>query len=166
LKTKSSESLHCFFYFIPIMKKIDQWFDEYAVSHQNSINKLIHWFCVPTIFLSIVGLLYCVKLDTITLAHLALFFVIVFYVRLSLKMAIGVILFAFICLFICYLLEQQHSIALYKICLILFVLAWIGQFIGHKIEGKKPSFLHDIQFLMIGPAWLLGFIFKKLNIKY
>jgi uncharacterized membrane protein YGL010W len=57
-------------------------------------------------------------------------------------------------------------VALYKICLIIFVLAWIGQFIGHKIEGKKPSFLHDIQFLLIGPAWLLGFIFKKLNIKY
>ncbi len=166
MKTKSSESLHCFFYFIPVMKTIDQWFDEYAVSHQNSTNKLIHWICVPTIFLSIVGLLYCVKLGTITLAHLALFFVIVFYVRLSWKMAISVILFSFICLFICHLLEQNSSIALYKICLILFVLAWIGQFIGHKIEGKKPSFLHDIQFLMIGPAWLLGFIFKKLNIKY
>ena len=82
------------------MKTIDQWFDEYAVSHQNSTNKLIHWICVPTIFLSIVGLLFCVKLGTITLAHLALFFVVVFYVRLSWKMSISVILFAFICLFI------------------------------------------------------------------
>jgi uncharacterized membrane protein YGL010W len=148
------------------MKSIDQWFDEYAVSHQNPTNKLIHWICVPTIFFSIVGLFYCVKLNMINLAHLALFFVIIFYVRLSWKMAIGMILFGLICLFFCDLLELNCSIAFYKIGIVLFVLAWIRQFIGHKIEGKKPSFLHDIQFLMIGPAWLLGFVFNKLNIKY
>lgn len=49
---------------------------------------------------------------------------------------------------------------------LIFVLAWIGQFIGHNIEGKKPSFIKDIQFLLIGPAWLLHFIFGKLGIKY
>jgi uncharacterized membrane protein YGL010W len=148
------------------MKTIDQWFSEYAVSHQNSTNKFIHWICVPTIFFSIVGLLYSLKLGATNLAHLALFFVVLFYFRLSWKMAFAMMLFAFICLFICNLLEQNTSTSLNQICLILFVLAWIGQFIGHKIEGKKPSFLNDIQFLMIGPAWLLGFIFKKLNIKY
>ena len=54
----------------------------------------------------------------------------------------------------------------WQICLVLFVLAWIGQFIGHKIEGKKPSFLHDIVFLLIGPAWLLHFVYKKLGLRY
>ena len=48
----------------------------------------------------------------------------------------------------------------------MFFLAWILQFIGHKIEGKKPSFIKDIQFLLIGPAWLLGFIYKKIGIKF
>jgi uncharacterized membrane protein YGL010W len=48
----------------------------------------------------------------------------------------------------------------------LFVLAWIGQFIGHKIEGKKPSFFKDVVFLLIGPAWLMHFIYKKLDIAY
>jgi uncharacterized membrane protein YGL010W len=47
-----------------------------------------------------------------------------------------------------------------------FVLAWIVQFYGHKIEGKKPSFLKDVQFLMIGPAWLMHFIYKKIGISY
>ncbi len=54
--------------------------------------------------------------------------------------------------------------ALWKTSLIIFIFAWIGQFIGHKIEGMKPSFLKDLQFLLIGPAWLLSFIYKKLNI--
>ena len=48
--------------------------------------------------------------------------------------------------------------------LTIFIFSWAGQFIGHKIEGKKPSFLKDIQFLLIGPAWLLSFIYKKINI--
>ena len=46
------------------------------------------------------------------------------------------------------------------------MLAWIGQFIGHKIEGEKPSFFEDLQFLLIGPAWLLGAIYQKLGIRY
>ena len=50
--------------------------------------------------------------------------------------------------------------------LLIFAAAWIGQFIGHKIEGKKPSFLEDVQYLMIGPAWLLHFIFKKIGVRY
>ena len=61
--------------------------------------------------------------------------------------------------------DASHTCPL-KTSLIIFVIAWIGQFIGHKIEGKKPSFFEDIQFLLIGPAWLLSFIYNKLGIKY
>ena len=71
-----------------------------------------------------------------------------------------------ILLYLIYLIELKVNLALWKVSLIIFVIAWIGQFIGHEIEGKKPSFLQDIQFLLIGPAWLLSFIYKKLGIKY
>jgi uncharacterized membrane protein YGL010W len=71
---------------------------------------------------------------------------------------------------VCYGLIEWHAaslpFAVWKTCLALFVLAWIGQFIGHKIEGKKPSFLHDLVFLLIGPAWLLHFVYKKLGVRY
>ena len=50
--------------------------------------------------------------------------------------------------------------------IIVFIFAWILQFLGHKIEGKKPSFFKDIQFLLIGPAWLLAFIYNSFKIKY
>jgi uncharacterized membrane protein YGL010W len=46
----------------------------------------------------------------------------------------------------------------------IFVITWIFQFVGHKIEGKKPSFLKDLQFLLIGPIWLLHFVLKKLEL--
>jgi uncharacterized membrane protein YGL010W len=64
-------------------------------------------------------------------------------------------------------IEMTYGIPMLRwICLGVFVLAWIFQFVGHKIEGKKPSFLDDVKFLLIGPIWLLHFIFKKLGIPY
>jgi uncharacterized membrane protein YGL010W len=55
---------------------------------------------------------------------------------------------------------------LWQICLGLFVVGWVGQFVGHKIEGQKPSFLKDIQFLLIGPLWLLAAVYRRVGIPY
>ena len=80
-------------------------------------------------------------------------------------MMIGMFIFSSICLQIIVWIDRLNT-PLWSIALTIFVGAWIGQFIGHKLEGKKPSFFNDLQFLMIGPAWLMGFIYRKLNIKY
>jgi uncharacterized membrane protein YGL010W len=48
----------------------------------------------------------------------------------------------------------------------IFVVAWIGQFIGHKIEGKKPSFFDDLRFLLIGPLFVLGFLYRRFHVAY
>ena len=60
---------------------------------------------------------------------------------------------------------KYYDPEVWRLSLAIFIVAWIGQFIGHKIEGKKPSFFEDLQFLLIGPAWLLSFIYNKLGIK-
>ncbi len=65
-----------------------------------------------------------------------------------------------------YWIQQHVSLPLWLVSLAVFAGAWVGQFVGHKIEGKKPSFLKDVQFLLIGPAWLLSFVYKKLGIAY
>lgn len=158
------------------MRKIDQLLNEYGQSHQNPINKAIHWVCVPIIFWSIVALLYSIPsgiFSTLTnhswlgnWAVLTLLFVFIYYLRLSLSLAIGMLLFAVACIYLAYLISTELPISLPLFALIAFVLAWIGQFYGHHVEGKKPSFLKDLQFLLIGPAWLLHFIFKKIRIKY
>jgi uncharacterized membrane protein YGL010W len=152
------------------MKTIQQWLSEYGESHQDHTNKTIHWICVPSIFFSIVGLLYGIKLPVaiggiqMNVAMIILALVTIYYITLSRTLWIGLLLFAVFCLWICSLIEQANFIQLWLFCVIVFVVAWIGQFYGHKVEGKKPSFLKDIQFLMIGPAWLMSFIYKKLGI--
>jgi uncharacterized membrane protein YGL010W len=153
------------------MTTIQSLLSEYGESHQNKTNKLVHWICVPAIFFTLVGLLYSVKLPfyllpdiQLNLAHILTIVSMIYYVKLSKSLAIGLFVFIVICLWLCYNIEEL-DISLWKLSLSVFVLAWIGQFWGHKIEGKKPSFLKDVQFLMIGPAWLLSFIYEKLDIK-
>lgn len=154
------------------MKTIHQWLDEYGESHQDHTNKTIHWICVPSIFFSITGLLYGIKLPLlisglqINLAMIVLALVTVYYVSLSRTLWVGLMLFALLCLWLCQLIEEVNILPLWLFCIIVFVVAWIGQFYGHKVEGKKPSFLKDIQFLMIGPAWLMSFIYKRLGIGF
>lgn len=153
------------------MKTLDQWFEEYAVSHQNPKNKAIHYICVPAIFFSIVGLLLSIPSTLLTnLLHLnqpiienwavvVLFFVLLFYIRLSVSMAIKIAFFSILCLILNFYIGQ--IIPLWAFSIGVFVFAWIGQFYGHNLEGKKPSFLKDIQFLMIGPAWVVQNLFSK-----
>ena len=156
------------------MKNIYDWLDAYGESHQNPTNKKIHWVCVPLIMLTLLGLLSLIKIPLsianmpITLSHILLFVALIFYLRLSISISFGMIFISIISLLIIHRLEIlfPDMLQLLFIYIGVFILSWIGQFIGHKIEGKKPSFFEDIQFLLIGPAWLLSFIYKKMGIKY
>ncbi|MEO5892001.1 MAG: Mpo1-like protein [Ferruginibacter sp.] len=153
-----------------LMPTIQQWLSEYGDSHKNETNKAIHWICVPAIFFSIIGFFYEIKLPffiegiQLNLAIILAVLVIAYYFSLSRTLWIGMLFFIVGCLLICHFVEVSGFIRLWLFCLAVFVLAWIAQFYGHKVEGKKPSFLKDLQFLMIGPAWLMSFIYKKIGL--
>ncbi|MBS0632156.1 MAG: DUF962 domain-containing protein [Verrucomicrobia bacterium] len=155
-------------------KTADQWFAEYGESHQDHTNETIHWICVPVIFFCVLGLIGSIPLPTVIADYLpwfdwsypAMLLAFAFYVRLSPPLSLGLLAFMFLCHEIMLALAEHARWPVWQICLALFVLAWIGQFIGHQIEGKKPSFLKDVQFLLIGPAWLLSLIYKKIGWRY
>lgn len=155
------------------MRSVNDWLSEYGDSHRNETNKLIHWICVPSIFLSIAGLLYSIKLPVqlsenlqLNIAMIVLLLVVVYYFTLSVSLGFGMFLFSLLCLAICSVVENYLPVSLLLFSAIVFVAAWIGQFYGHKVEGKKPSFFKDLQFLLIGPMWLMSFVYKKLGIRY
>ncbi len=154
---------------------MQNWLDEYAESHQNSTNKIVHWICVPLIMFSILGLFWLVKFNLglpaayseyQNLASVLIILALLFYARISIPMAIGMLFVTAIMVLGIRSVESLGSNVLLLTCIVVFVLAWIAQFIGHNIEGKKPKFLKDVQFLLIGPAWILGFIYNKLGIRY
>ena len=147
------------------MKTAQQWYDEYAVSHQNETNQKIHYICVPAIFFSIVGMIMSIPSGFIqnTLgignpmignwASIVMVFLLIFYIRLSFTLFLRMLGFGVLTIIGNYYLGQY--LPLFITSLAIFVAAWIGQFYGHHIEGKKPSFIKDLQFLLIGPAWVL-----------
>ena len=156
-------------------KSVHQWISSYGESHQNKINKKIHWICVPLIMFTLLGLLSLLNFDitlnnneyNINLAYILITLAFIFYLKLSIALSIGMFLISAIQILCIYQLELFFSSTnLFIIYTIIFIIAWIGQFIGHKIEGQKPSFFEDLQFLLIGPAWLLSFIYQKMGIKY
>ena len=162
------------------VRPVDAYFAKYAESHQNPTNELIHWICVPLIVFSLFGLVWAIPFPHLEFlgryngyvnwASFLIAFSIYYYYRLSPVLSYGMLLIIMVFSAGVVSLEKLHNLSgwppMWQVCLIIFVVAWIGQFIGHKIEGKKPSFLDDLKFLLIGPIWLLHFIFKKAGIRY
>ncbi|EPF70923.1 Mpo1 family 2-hydroxy fatty acid dioxygenase [Acinetobacter rudis] len=136
------------------MKSISEWFEEYSDSHQNQTNKMIHWVCVPTILFSIIGIL---AQWSATITALILVLILVFYARLDIVLAIAMSILLVLMAWLILILPFNSGFYI-----ALFVVAWIGQFYGHKVEGKKPSFFKDLQFLLIGPLWCMDAYLAKL----
>ena len=159
------------------MRKIDQLLSEYGESHQDSTNKTIHWICVPLIFLSVIGLVASIPSAAVqsvlgdnnpyaNWAAILLILILIDYVSLSIPLSIGMMLFGVLCLMIVNFIVRVNLAPLWAVSLAIFFVAWVAQFYGHKVEGKKPSFLKDVQFLLIGPAWLMHFLYKRVGIPY
>lgn len=140
------------------MKSITEWFDEYSESHQNPTNKQIHWLCVPAILFSIIGII--AHFSTL-LTALLLVLTLVFYARLDLVLAVAMAALLVVMAWLIYTLPV--GVGFY---IAIFVIAWVGQFYGHKVEGKKPSFFKDLQFLLIGPVWCMDAYLSKILPKW
>lgn len=151
------------------MNTIKHLLDQYSVSHKNPINKTIHWICVPLIMWSLLGVLWLIPIPAgIVMLNGAIIVsvaALIYYLNLSPGLAAGMLPVVAAMLAIIQAVDESGT-RLWIVCGIVFVLAWIGQFIGHAIEGRRPSFLEDVRFLLIGPLWLLAFVYRKLDIKY
>lgn len=141
-------------------RAIDLLLAQYAESHRHPTNEWIHIVCVPTIVFTLLGLLWSVHPAVALAASIA---ALLYYCSLSLPFAAGMLLMAGSMLALLWQLPQAQIL---KLCASVFVLAWIGQFIGHKIEGKKPSFFDDLRFLLIGPLFVLGFLYRRLQLRW
>lgn len=141
------------------IRKIDTLLAHYGTSHQHPTNALIHCIAVPLIMLSLCGLIYAASPIALYVFLAASF---VYYARLSMVFLISMLVFSAVMLWIIQGIGSQ----IVAISIAVFIGAWILQFIGHKIEGKKPSFFEDIQYLWVGPLFVLSKLFGKVGIKW
>ena len=155
------------------MRTVSDWLGEYGTSHKNPVNKLLHWICVPLIVLTLFGLLWSLPVPDLfssispwlNWATVLVGAILLYYLALSPALAAGMLVaFTLILLVTKWLATLPWP--LWLTSLTIFVVAWIGQFIGHAIEGKRPSFFKDVQYLLIGPLWLLAAAYRRIGLSY
>lgn len=155
------------------MRSVADWLGEYGDSHIDPTNKLLHWVCVPLIVLALMGMVWSIPVPQafaavspwLNWATLSALLALVYYASLSMRLAIGIAI-AFVVMFAILSALAALPSPLWATSIVIFVAAWIGQFIGHAVERKRPSFFKDVQFLMIGPLWLLAALYRRLGIPY
>lgn len=147
------------------MKSLKSWLDEYSESHQNQTNKKIHFIAVPAIYFTVVGLIWSIPIPTWLAetpidnwVYLVMLPVMAFYFALSFTLGAGMAIFTAACLAIVYCYQLYGPTSVLVMSIAVFVVMWIAQFYGHKVEGKKPSFFKDLCFLLIGPAWIMHWL--------
>lgn len=142
------------------MRTIDSLLAQYRESHRNPTNELIHFVCVPVIVFSLLGLLWSIHpVVALAVSGAAMWY----YFKLSPPFAVGMLGMTVLMLA---LLSVMPRYTVLPVSIAIFVVAWIGQFIGHQIEGKKPSFFDDLRFLLIGPLFVLSFLYRRLRVAY
>ncbi|MGV8931136.1 MAG: DUF962 domain-containing protein [Luteimonas sp.] len=153
-------------------RPIDRWFASYSGDHRNAANQAIHVIAVPAILWSVIALLWCIPVPMTWFsaglwAALAMFAAWMFYWRASRALGLGMLLVLVAMAWLTRWVHDRFGVSnLLYAAIAVFVVAWIAQFVGHKIEGRKPSFFTDLTYLLIGPAWVLSKLYRKLGWKY
>jgi|SRR5690606_6540217 len=150
-------------------RPIDHWFERYAGDHRNRVNVAIHWVAVPLILWSVIALLWCIPVPGTWFraglwAALSMFAAWMFYYRASRPLGFGMLA---VLVALSWLTRWLHDMlgtqALAWTALAVFAVAWVAQFAGHRLEGRRPSFLTDLVYLLVGPAWLLSKVYRRLG---
>lgn len=140
-------------------RRVDQLIAHYGQSHQSPGNEVIHFIAIPLIMLSLVGMLFALH-PYVAYAFIAASMV--YYAKLSAVFLAAMLVWS--ALTVAGVLAMEANVL--PISVVIFVGAWILQFIGHKMEGKKPSFFEDIQYLWVGPLFVLSKLFGKLGVRW
>jgi uncharacterized membrane protein YGL010W len=154
------------------MRTAEAWFSSYSQDHQHPVNKAIHWVCVPAILWAVVAALWTIPVPGAlsppgAWSWLAMTFALVFYFRMSRSLGFVMLaLFALLFLLTDALYGALGPRAVLVLAVVVFVVAWVGQFVGHIFEGKRPSFLTDLSYLMVGPAWLMSKLMRRAGLAY
>ena len=140
-------------------RRIDQLLAHYGESHQHPVNERIHFIAIPLIMLSLIGLIFCIHP---WLAYAFMAASMVYYARLSSVFSVAMGVWSVLLLTLVHAMGEARL----PLCVAIFVGAWVLQFIGHKLEGKKPSFFEDVQYLWVGPLFVLRPLLQKFAVTW
>jgi uncharacterized membrane protein YGL010W len=148
------------------MRDVQSWLDEYSASHRHPVNRRLHFVCIPLIVLAIFLGLKAIPVSrgALDATLTVIFLLLLYYLRLSWRLALGMGVVFAVLYAVVVAVAAASGAALPWVALGLFVAGWVGQFQGHRIEGARPSFFKDLQFLLIGPLWELAGVYQALGL--
>lgn len=153
-------------------RDVDRWLGNYSEDHRHPTNVLIHWICVPLIVWTVIALLWTLPVPAFLgrpgfWAGMGMFAALVFYLRLSRALCAAMfVVFVALGVLTEALYRMLGPVLLMWLAIALFVAAWIAQFVGHNIEGRRPAFLTDLAYLLIGPAWIVAKLMRRIGLAY
>lgn len=152
-------------------RSMRDWLESYSQDHQSPTNRLLHWFCVPLIVWSALALMWTIPVPASLLrpGAWAVFAIVLAFAwywkhshRLGAALLVALAILALICAWV---LDQLGPRSMRWLAAGVFVAAWVGQFIGHLFEGRRPSFFTDLAYLLVGPAWLMDKLLNRIGLK-
>lgn len=149
------------------MKNINEHLAQYKSVHLNKKNIATHCVGVPMIMLSIIVLLSTISFSFgirelhINLAMILAVVLFLYYMLLHAGLAVVALVLLVPLVALGHSLAEGHSP--YLIAVVLFVVGWIFQFVGHMFEKAKPAFIDDLNQLFIGPLFLVAEIYFVLG---
>jgi len=158
----------------PERPSADQWFAEHTLVHTGNDRDYIHWICVPLLFLSVLGLLWSIPVPATIAAFLpgfrwslpAIAVALIYYARVSLPLTIGLLGFILLTLVVISQVALRAPWPVWQVCVVLFVVGWIGELVGRVLDRRVPSLGRDLVFIVIGPAWLMSKLYRRLGLRY
>jgi uncharacterized membrane protein YGL010W len=147
-----------------------RWLDSYSADHQHPINRLLHWVCVPLILWCAIALMWTIPVPSSIgrpgfWAVCALVLAFTWYWKQSRRLGSALLIaLAAFALLAELAFRELGPASLRLLAFAVFVAAWIGQFVGHLIEGRRPSFLTDLAYLLVGPAWLMDKLLRRFGV--
>ncbi len=155
------------------MNETEDWLERYESSHRDLAHPWIFWVSVPMVIVGTVGLLWNLPIPAefhaisplLNWGSTFLMVTAVYYFIISLSLAIGLLPFVLAVAFVHVWLPQTDYSPL-RVSTGLFVAGVIGLWMGHRDERGLSPIFEDFQTVMIGPAWLLSLLYKRLGLPY
>jgi uncharacterized membrane protein YGL010W len=153
------------------MSETEDWLSRYGKSHAELASPLAYWIAVPLVVLGTVGLLWTLPVPDefydisplVNWGSLFLMAATVYYFIISVPLAIGMLPFILGIGSIQVWLEASQYSPL-RIAAGFLIAGIIGLLVGRRHGRTAALVLQDLQLMMIGPAWLLSVLYRRMGI--
>ena len=152
------------------------WLERYGRNHQQLTWPFVYWAAVPMVVIGGVGVLWSLPVPAafyeisplLNWGSAFLMAAVVYYFIISLPLAIGLLPFVLGVAFVQMWLAQS-GYAPMQAASGLLLAGTIGLWLGHRNTTGLSALrevIEDLQTIMIGPAWLLSLIYRRLRIPF